>query len=285
MLWLTEVIGQEVRDATGGVIGRVRDLTIRLDTEAPHARVVRLAFGARRPITHLVDWADIESFEADEVILRVESATIPRVLEPGPLPLTYDELLLVRDVLDTQIVDIAGFRLARVADVALTRTSRRELELVAVEVGFGRVVHRVGFDRLAERFARSAVEWTDLHLTSDRGHDVQLATPRSAVHRLDPRELAELVSRLDTESALEVVDVVGSERTAAALEVAPHAVGERVLRAASPNRARRILEHMPTASARHWRDHLRSEPILRGRRFVRSHGWRRPRVAPRDRRR
>ena len=46
-----------------------------------------------------------------------------------------DEILLVRDVLDTQIVDVVGQRLARVADVLLARRPDAALEPVGVEVG------------------------------------------------------------------------------------------------------------------------------------------------------
>ena len=49
------------------------------------------------------------------------------------------------------------------------------------------------------------VAWSDLHLTSERGHQVQLATPRAAVHRLDARGLAALVSRVDVDTANEIL--------------------------------------------------------------------------------
>ena len=51
--------------------------------------------------------------------------------------LASDEILLKRDVLDTQIVDVVGQRLARVADVLLARTAGGRLEALGVEVGFG----------------------------------------------------------------------------------------------------------------------------------------------------
>ena len=81
--------------------------------------------------------------------------------------------------------------------------------------------------------------WTDLHLTSERGHAVQLATPRSAVHHLDARGLAALVSHLDTESAAEVLAVKAPGVAAEVVRAAHPSVAERVLRAlpGSPCRA------------------------------------------------
>jgi hypothetical protein len=194
--------------------------------------------------------------------------------------LADDEILLGRDVLDTQIVDIVGQRLARVADVVLTRAPGDRLELVGVEVGFGGVLRRLGLRRLAARAREDAVAWTDLHLTSERGHDVQLATPRSTVHHLDARGLAVLVSRLDTESATEVLAAKGPGVAADVVRASHPVVGERVLRAMPGSAADDIVAAMPADHATHWRQRLAHSPALLGRRFLRSHVWPRRRHTP-----
>ena len=191
-----------------------------------------------------------------------------------------DEILLVRDVLDTQIVDVVGQRLARVADVVLSRTPGGRLELVGVEVGFGGVLRRLGLSRLAAGAAEDVVAWTDLHLTSDRGHDVQLATPRSAVHHLDAAGIAALVDRLDVESAADVLAATEPQVAAAAVRTADPIVGERVLRALRDVDAARILAAMPAEHATRWRGRLARTPALPGRRFLRSRVWPRRRRTP-----
>ncbi len=101
-----------------------------------------------------VPWAAIESFENTCVLVR-DPMTRPHSRSPSTTDaLDDDEILLVRDVLDTQIVDVVGQRLARVADVVLTRTADDRLELVGVEVGFGGVLRRLGLRRLAARDRR-----------------------------------------------------------------------------------------------------------------------------------
>lgn len=50
--------------------------------------------------------------------------------------LLEDEILLGRDVLDTQIVDVVGQRLARVTDVVPARTPDGRLNLVGVKGRF-----------------------------------------------------------------------------------------------------------------------------------------------------
>ena len=71
-----------------------------------------------------------------------------------------DEILLVRDVLDTQIVDIAGQRLARVADVVLAHRRDVGLEIVGAEIGFAAVLRRLGLPQLARKLLADTVAWS-----------------------------------------------------------------------------------------------------------------------------
>jgi hypothetical protein len=277
VLSLSLELGQEVQAAEGRSLGRLTDLTVRLGrAEGPHL-VDRLL--VRRPGSPdlLVPWSAVESFEHTGVLLRAGTDVSRLTITSTVDELGGDELLLERDVLDTQIVDVAGQRLARVADVVLTRTADDRLELVGVEVGFGGVLRRLGLRRLARRSGEDVVAWTDLHLTSDRGHSVQLATPRSAVHHLDAAGLAGLVSRLDTESAVDVLTQVRAETAAGAVLGTHPDVGERVLRAMPTDDASQIVAAMPPEHASTWRHRLARTPRLGGRHFVRSRVWHRRR--------
>ena len=198
---LSRVTGQDVLGPDGRSLGRLADLTVQLGEQAGPHLVERLLVRRHRAQDLLMPWAAIESFENTGVLVHGTDDPTSFAITSTTDALGDDEILLVRDVLDTQIIDVVGQRLARVADVVLTRTADDRLELVGVEVGFGGVLRRLGLRRLAARDDEDVVAWTDLHLTSERGHAVQLATPRSAVHHLDAAGLAALVSRLDTESA------------------------------------------------------------------------------------
>jgi hypothetical protein len=262
------------------VAGRLADLTVRLDEHAGPHLVERLLVQRHRAPDLLVPWAAIESFENTCVLVRDTDDLTTFAITSTIDALDDDEILLVRDVLDTQIVDLVGQRLARVPDVVLTRIADDRLELVGAEVGFGGVVRRLGLRRLAARDGEDCVAWTDLHLTPERGHAVQLATPRSAVHHLDAVALAALVSRLDTESAAEVLAARGSHVAADVVRAADPAVGERMLSAMPDADATKILAAMPPEHATRWRARLAHSPALLGRRFIRSRVWPRRRHTP-----
>jgi hypothetical protein len=272
VLVLSRATGQNVWAADGRVIGKLRDLTARLGVE--HPVVYRLVIGSRRGLTYLVPWTAVATFEPSEVRLRDVGPLDPFLIGRGEIPLEPDELLLVRDVLDTQIIDVVGHRLSRVADVVITRLADGGLEVAAVDVGGAAVWRRLGLRWLSERFAGRAVDWHDLHLTSARGHDVHLATTTAAVHQLDAQGLAELLTRVDLTSATEVVKTVGPVRAAGAVAWAHPAVGRRIMLGLEPHEAAKVIDELPEGADDHYRDVLSSRTPLTGRRFRRLRGWR-----------
>jgi len=151
MLWLTAAVGQEVHSTDGIALGRVIDLTVRLTAEPVVPDVARVLVQTRKGVGRLIDWDRIAQFEHDRVEFAVTDASSEFPIDGVSAQLAADELLLCRDVLDTQIVDVVGHRLARVADVALARSVDGGLEVLAVEVGFHRVLERLGLRRLADR--------------------------------------------------------------------------------------------------------------------------------------
>ena len=273
MLMLTAETGQTVTSSGGAPVGRLADLTAR--HSGAHARVHRLVVRSSRRAIHLVPWSAVAAFEHRRVELRadVDLSAVGGGGSAEPLPLADDELLLVRDVLDTQIVDVTRHHVARVSDVLLDRALDGHIDVVAVEIGFSAVLSRLGLRQLGARLPRHAIDWSDLHLTSDRGHASQLATTTAAVHRLDSRDLAELLTRLPVESGADVLTTVGPARSAEALTRTHPEVGRRLLRAIAPEDANRLVREMPPEPARRYR-RLIAEEWRRRPRFRRLRGWR-----------
>ncbi len=281
VLLLSRMTGQRVLSPDGGVVGRLADLTVELGEQPGPCLVKRLLVQRHGAPDLLSPWAAVESFRHTGLVLA-HGTDDPATFAITSITETLgdDEILLGRDVLDTQVIDVVGQRLARVAEVVLARTSQNRLELVGVEVGFGGVLRRLGLRRLAARAGEDALAWTDLHLTSERGHAVQLATPRSAVNHLDARGLAALVSRLDTESATEILTARGPRFAAEVIRASHPDVGERVLRAMPRTDAAETVAAMPADHATRWRDRLAGSPTLLERPFLRSQVWPRRRHAP-----
>lgn len=222
VLLLSRVTGRDVLGPDRRRVGRLADLTVRVDGGGPPV-VNRLVVTRRAGPTLLVPWAAVDSFDPGPVVLAaargLEVPSLAEALDP-------DELLLVRDVLDTQVVDVVGQRMARVADVLLNPDAHGALEISGVEVGFRGVLRRLGLG--VGQPKQDVVDWSDLHLASDRGHSLQLSAPRSAVHRLNPRDLAALISRIDVDAADDILEARGPAVAAEVVRSVPPEVAARI---------------------------------------------------------
>lgn len=267
VLLLSRVTGQEVSDTAGAQVGRLTDLTIVLHGGGPqlvHRLVLRRPGGS----TVVVPWGAVAGMSGPRLVVAPPD---DRWLPFDADRLDAGEILLKRDVLDTQIVDVVGTRLARVADVLLARGPGGALETLGVEVGFSGVLRRLGLRRAA--VGEDVVAWSDLHLTSERGHQVQLSTPRAAVNRIDVRAAAALVNRVDADAAGEILAAREPDAAAELVRAAHPDVGEAMMRALPQDAAERIVEAMPAAHAGYWRALLaRNSPRSR-RRSSRSRIW------------
>ncbi len=227
MRWLSDLVGTPVAGVEGA--GRLRDLVGTLDDGPPRVGGV-LAGAGRRPVRR-----PVIGLASGGVLAGTGPASTPD-LAPG-------DLLLRRDVLDAAIVDAAGGRGGRVADVLLADVGAGRVEVVGIDLGLGSVLRRLGLRRAAARLPVDLVDLTDLHLTSTRGHAVQTTLGAAGLRSLDADGLAVLLTRLSVEHAHDVTAAV------------PDDLREEAWRLLHPHVRARLSRTAP-------------------RRHLRTHGWR-----------
>jgi hypothetical protein len=206
-----------VRDDTGAAVGRLSELAVALNGARPIVVAAELRAGRRRQWrapAALVDEAGALILPGSAIVARPPSGS----------------LRLRRDVLDTQVVDLAGRRLTRVGDVILGPAADR-LEVVAVEIGRAVVLRRLGLRRLARRSARESIAWEHLHPASGHAHALALDAASSRVHRLADEELQALVERLPVRRGADVLERTAPHRAAGVLAALDPAHRSRLLRA------------------------------------------------------
>jgi sporulation protein YlmC with PRC-barrel domain len=220
---LGDCLRRVVRDAGGAVVGRVADLQVAGTERTPRvlALIVR-----RRNERVVVPWDAVERVGARDVVIRAPA--------PAPPP-DHRTLLLARDVLDAQVVDLAGKRLARVGDVELAERDGA-LCAVAVDVGLAPVLRRLGLRAVARRMREEWIGWDGIYLASGRGHRLQIEHRAAEIHRLDHAELMALVGHLPPARGAEVLDAARP--------------GEHADPLATARRARRPRRRFPVMRAR-----------------------------------
>ena len=266
---LSREIGRPVTTDGGDRLGRLVDMTVSLVPGRPPVR--RLLVHGGRSTGYLVPHRDVERV-GDHLAVRAGVDVGALGVDPRRPPLEPDEVLLARDVMDTQVVDLRGHHLSRVSDVLLEQDGGN-LEVVAVDLGIAGLLRRLGLGPLAGESLR-AVEWRHLHLTSTRGHAVQLSTDEAGFRTLDPRELAELLTRLSTPRATDVIRAIDPAQAAAAIHHSHPRAGRRLVHALSSDERARLVARAADEHARTITRLGRPTSPAHHRRYRRTAGWR-----------
>jgi CBS domain-containing protein len=236
---LTTLLGRWVRGPDGRRLGRVVDLAA---VAAPvHPKVDLVAVGHHGRVASLVHADDLEDLTATELRMRVQTDVVVASDRWAAA-----QLRLNRDVLDCQIIDLAGKRVARVCEVLLARAGT---EHHGVEVGAAGVLRRLGFRRLSERIPREVVDWEDLTLTAQRARTLQFVDATSGVQRLEPAQLATVLAHVPIEHAIEILHASHPETAADALAAAHSNLGARLLHALPHRSAATFVGHMAADDA------------------------------------
>jgi sporulation protein YlmC with PRC-barrel domain len=215
---LSEIVGRPVSDEQGRPLGRLRDLGVGVGVVPRVTCVYAGDRGAPAPVRSKV---------------RVDGVGVLAPQAPG---VGAEELRLARDVLDRQVYDAGGRRLTRVGDVVLDRQGEI-LTVAGIDTGTAAILRRIGLRRAAARCRLSVAAWSNVHLLSGLGHELQLRVSGSAVHRLDNAALVELVRRSAVGQGEAVLAALGQERRAEVGDAVAQATPRR--RSSDPLEARK----------------------------------------------
>ena len=135
-IFLSAVLDRTVISQSGRPMGKLLDLAMSPGDPLPvvHHILVRLPGGDVRRVAY----SDLALLNQVVVSLRREPEGLPDLPELG------NEILMRRDILDKQIVDVDGARVVRVNDLKLALTGGG-LCLSAVDVGFRGILRRLGY--------------------------------------------------------------------------------------------------------------------------------------------
>src|SRR3954471_248688 len=154
MLYLSQVLGRPIRDLEGERVATIKDVIVRLGEE-DHPPVTGLVARYRRRAFFLSRWG-INVFWEDGA--RPKDYT----LDLRPFARRESEVLLARDVLDKQLIDVDGKRVVRVNDVQLVEAGN-EFRVTGADVSLQGLWRRlapkgfVGAGRTVE-----VIDWADV---------------------------------------------------------------------------------------------------------------------------
>jgi CBS domain-containing protein len=257
-----------VRHQGGAEIGRLVDVVARWDGVTRYPPVTGIVVRVARRLA-FIPASQIGELSHEAVVLssaRVDLQDFER--RPG-------EVMLAKDVLDHQLVDVDGVQVIRAADLYLAPVLGRIL-LVGVDVSTASLVRRLGPARWRARpTPERVIDWASIQPFSDPEAQVHLRVPHSGLRALSPSEVADLLEDLGRDERQELLESLEPETAADALEEMEPGELEALLREAPPEQAAslvaamepdeaadalralagderaELLEHMPPETARH----------------------------------
>ncbi|MCC7415873.1 MAG: magnesium transporter [Acidobacteria bacterium] len=249
---LSEMLGAPVRDRSGAVRGRVREVAV-----VPQDHPTRIAF-------LIVGTPDGERRCPGETL----TACGPSVHAAGESadwasqPPSDGVLLLKRDLLDRQIIDVHGRKVVRVNDVELDCVpldDRVALNVLTVDVGARGAIRRLAkgivpsftLRALLERIPPRVIPWqyVDL-LETDPARRVKLKIAYEGLSKLHPADIADIVEDLPHAERESVFATIDEGVAAEALEEIDPGIQVSIVESLASHRAADIVEEMdPDAAA------------------------------------
>ena len=267
-LALSRLLGTRVADASGRVIGRVREVVLRPqeDPNRVSGLVIRTSEGDRFLLPSMLQISS-------DLRLR---ASLP--ISEWPQAATLDDFfLLERDLLDQQIIDVHGRKVVRVNDVDLHPEPLNggiSLKVSEVDVGLRGAVRRLlkgvapasAIEAVVQKLRPRVIPWEFVDLIeTDPARRVKLRIEHERLSQLHPADIADIVEELAPAEREAVFETLDEEVAAEALEEIDLDIQVSIVESLDSERAADIVEEMDPDAAADLLDQLpeeRSEEIL-----------------------
>jgi CBS domain-containing protein/sporulation protein YlmC with PRC-barrel domain len=246
-IFVSEVYKKPVLDQTGEEIGRLKDIIVGLGEPFPAVTSVVISAGND---TYLVPWDMINLFNRRVISVNARMD----VLKPAEV--ASSDILICRDLLDKQIVDIHGAKLVRVNDLELGEV-KGKLCLVAADIGLRGLLRRLGVEKRGEKFLallkyklqHKLISWTYVQTVEPKLTRLTLRVSRQKVSSLHPADLAEIISEVSQKERTAMFGSLDVDTAAEALHELEPRVQADIIDEMSKERASDILERMPPDEA------------------------------------
>lgn len=183
--------------------------------------------------------------------------------EPHPLESDNDLLMLERDLLDQQIIDVHGHKVVRVNDVCLVWEDSPEedqppvLRIQEVEVGLRGAVRRLlrglppaSIERVACRFRSNAIPWEFVDLIDrDPARRVRLRIEQDRLSKMHPSDIADILEELAPSERRALFKSLDEEVAAEALEEVKPKMQQALIEELDSETIAGIVEEMDPGAA------------------------------------
>lgn len=208
MPFLSELIGQTVKDAQSQPVGKLTDVIV--DVSQAYPFISAIAFRPKHSKeVQFIPWHQMDELEPGRVRLKVPADRLqtrqPKDEVAGSWPLTAEvevarQLPLAKRILDKQIIDANGRRLVRVNDLKLLRVNG-QYRLIGADISTCGILRRLGLGGisaivagiLGKAMEGCYIAWDAVDALEDSRAALQLKTCYDKSVRMRPAAIVEIV--------------------------------------------------------------------------------------------
>jgi CBS domain-containing protein len=211
-IYLSAVLGRTVINSNGQKLGVLRDLIMIPGDVFPE--VSHIIFRSRKGLTTL-PWSEIALFT--HVVISSVGVHPPGLDSYEP---QEGHILVKRDLLDKQIVDVDGAKVVRVNDIKLGNLNQK-LCIFSVDIGFRGLLRRLGYERFGEKIAellgkeipQTEISWEYVQPLEMNSSRLALNIARNQLNELHPADLADIIENIPIQNIRTVLDSIDAETT------------------------------------------------------------------------
>lgn len=270
MIFLSELLREHVCDRDGRRLGSLKDICVSLGEAFPVVTALVVSQTTLTTNDLIIPWNQVDNLEEEHKIhLTVKQ---PQIGTYSPFS---DEILLKRDILDTQIVDTQGFRVVKVNDLKLAQI-KGTARLIGVDISLNGLLRRLGAEwllkALPRRMEERIITWNYVEpiqvvkagVTGQLAPvaaggvalgiggvipQVQLNVSHTKLSELRPADIADILEQLNAEEAGAVLERLSPEIAAGTLNEVENPLQSEILSELDPERASDLLEILPPDDA------------------------------------
>jgi sporulation protein YlmC with PRC-barrel domain/CBS domain-containing protein len=161
------------------------------------------------------------------------------------------EILIKRDILDKQIVDVDGAKVVRVNDIKLGKY-KEFLCILSVDIGLNGLLRRLGFDRFGNKVAsllkkeipRREISWEYVQPLEMNLSRLALTMAQDQLSEMHPADLASIISNISHQHIQTVLISLDTETAGEAIHELDPELRSRIISEMDSELASDILEEM-----------------------------------------
>lgn len=241
-MYASELIGIQAVDRLQENIGKVKDIIVDLSERFPEVVGVLVETNAKKKEKKVVLIGEIDLIGKQFIALKVTKDRIAWA------SLRDTDVLLMRDIVDQQIVDLNGARIIRVNDLKLAKVDQ-DIRLMSVDVGFSGLLRRLGIIKIINLLLRlfkkevpeQLIGWDKVQNLS-KGN---VYVPSRTLAELHPADVAQIISQARTDDKNALFSSLTDKTASEALHELEPMLAAVLIANLDTKKALGILEKMP----------------------------------------